>query len=222
MTQPVSDIIALWNTSESIQLSWTAPSDVTVESKYKVYVYTSSNTWTLVGSVLPQAKKQPGESQHVLTNANTSYAYPWASFIGLWKIVPYSVVFKIVHIDLNGDSDDGTTVLTLPKAIQKKVGTPHLSNNFKMDEYGQLMTNPQDSYEEISESVAMLLGTVRGQRTAVPNYGIDDLPLHQIDVRILQAAIEGWEPRARADINVTYDDNNNASVQVGINTGGIL
>jgi phage baseplate assembly protein W len=114
------------------------------------------------------------------------------------------------------------TVLSLPPKIQNNIGSSHFTNNFGLDEYGQFKVNPQDSYEEISDSVAMLLGTVLGQRTAVPNYGVQDLPLHQIDTRIIQAAIEGWEPRARANISVTYDDNNNASVQVGIKTGGIL
>jgi len=62
----------------------------------------------------------------------------------------------------------------------------------------------------------MLLGTIIGQRPQVSQYGIEDLPLTQVNSLAVQGSINKWEPRANASVTVKYDNNNNATLNVKI------
>lgn len=61
---------------------------------------------------------------------------------------------------------------------------------------GALRTFEQDSTAEIAQSVRSLLSTVRGERGALPSYGlIDQLGVVEIDAGDIAQTIADWEPR---------------------------
>ena len=86
--------------------------------------------------------------------------------------------------------------------------------------FGNVIVNEQDSNDEVTASVEMLLGSVIGQRSAVPGYGLDDMPLNQINVANIQKAISKWETRAKTTVSLQYDNYNNATLNVKIQNNG--
>lgn len=64
---------------------------------------------------------------------------------------------------------------------------------------GALMTLAQDSAADVAQSVALLLSTPRGQRSAIPDYGLVD-PIGELDVDEAEIAhaISEWDDRVSA------------------------
>jgi len=66
---------------------------------------------------------------------------------------------------------------------------------------GSFATLPQGSADEIAQSVAILLRTLRDSRLEVPGYGVPDMVgLTTLDLAAIRAAIARWEPRALATV----------------------
>lgn len=71
---------------------------------------------------------------------------------------------------------------------------------------GSLETLEQDTQDEVSQCVEVLLSTVEGQRLELPGYGIPDptfspvISVHEMDARIAE-----WEPRAIALLDADVD-----------------
>lgn len=70
-------------------------------------------------------------------------------------------------------------------------------------------TVAQDSEEEIVQSVAVIVGTVSGERPMVPEFGLRDdpafgLPHRQPSVEDIEIAVARWDERA--DISVEIDE----------------
>lgn len=223
MAEPITNLNAVWNTDVGVTVTWTAAADVTSASKYLVYVLDPNYAipdWALWKTIYPTPVKIPGQTSYTLSAPGTTYIFPWSDLISFGRnnVPPLSVSFKIVHIDASKALSDSTSITTYPPSIRNIIGAPHLQNYFNFDSFGQALINSQDSYEEISDSVSMLLGTSFGQRVAVPAYGIEEMPLTTINTSLIEVSIKQWESRAIPLVTVTYDEQNNASLNVVIKT----
>lgn len=223
MAEPITDLNLVWSPLVGITMSWTAATDATVDSVYKIYVYDNTlpiPDWRSWQDGIAYPYKAIGSITVDLLPPATTYMFPWSEMLMLTSNnkPPAGVSFKVVHIDGAGFSSDSVSGTVFSPSIIKFAGPPHFKNNFGLDSFGQINVNPQDSYDEISDSVAMLLGTVLGQRTMVPSYGVEDLPFNFINTQVIENTIRQWEPRANASVSVVYDDDNNASLNVSIQT----
>lgn len=75
----------------------------------------------------------------------------------------------------------------------------HLAVPFQM-EGDHAATVEEGSIEEITQNVAVIVGTLRGQRLVVPEFGVGDptfeLGAASSDPADLETAAARWEPRA--------------------------
>ena len=223
MAEPITNFKAVWGSNHGITLSWTAATDVTTASKYLVYVFDPNfliPDWALWKTIYPTPTKVAGNTAYTLAPPGTSYLFPWSDLISFGRnnLTPPSVSFKVVHIDANKNLSDSVGITNYPSSIRSIVGAPHLQNDFNFDSFGQALVNAQDTYEEVADSVSMLLGTSFGQRVAVPAYGIEEMPLTEINASLIEIAIKKWEPRAIPIVTVNYDEQNIASLNVVIKT----
>lgn len=73
---------------------------------------------------------------------------------------------------------------------------PHLKVPFQIAGRAAL-TVAEDSIEEVIQNVSVIVSTRRGERLAVPDFGISDPVFEdEVDIAEMQAAIEQWEERA--------------------------
>lgn len=81
---------------------------------------------------------------------------------------------------------------------------PHLSAAMSLQGDGTFNWWQQGTIDEVAQSVEMIVGTTKGQRTVVPGFGIDQLPFSApANIAAIQAAINLWEPRANATVGVS-------------------
>ena len=212
MAEPITGLTATWLKNQGIQLNWTAATDVTTRSVYEVYILTNADqyipTWSLSTVLKANIVRSYEQTDYSLSNPINAYLFPFPSGMET------SYTFRITHVDYLGDESTAATISVFQDPVMSKNGPIHLSNITNVDPYGQFMVNLQDSYEEIAESVSMILGSTVGERSVVPTFGVDDLPLTEISVYDIQSAIRKWEPRAQAEVSLVYDNNNNASISV--------
>lgn len=83
---------------------------------------------------------------------------------------------------------------------------PHLAIPVSLAADGSLATVDQDSPEEITMSVGMLLGTLPGTRLLIPSYGLPDPTFHPPTAGQVQALAARWEPRAHLTVTASNDD----------------
>ena len=232
MTQPISNLTATWTPGIGIQLDWTAATDATNGSQYEIYVLqnvlTYTPSWNLVGISMPLVSPSgsPLSSQTTALGVfppATSYIYPMSSMTTLFAtggVAPNSIAFSVVHrVESTGSASIAVSVSAYKSAASIDYGVPHFNNNITLDSFGQFNTSAQDSYAEIANSVGMFLGTIKGQRSVVPDYGIDDLPMNQLDVAQIQNDLNQAEDRADALVSVSYDGSNNATLNVRVQAG---
>ncbi len=93
---------------------------------------------------------------------------------------------------------------------------PHLAIPLLIGPGGSFNTLAQDSLAEVAQSVQVLLGTIQGERSMIPTYGIADPPFTEPDPDSLVGAIALWEPRADPTITVTYDGAGEAHIAVQV------
>lgn len=76
-------------------------------------------------------------------------------------------------------------------------GVPHFALPFRIEASGAAAVIEQDSLDEISQCVRVLVSTRLGERIEVPAYGVRDL-VFATDPSTAQmvGAITRWEPRA--------------------------
>jgi phage baseplate assembly protein W len=215
MADAITNLTTTWVEGTGVQLNWTAADDVTNNSLYEIYVLQNANqmipTWSLVTTLNPNVVRASGQSNYSLTPPLTSYFYNFTS-----PIAPISAAFSIYHVDYTGAESDPLNVSVFAPAINPVFGPPHFANNITLDPFGQIAVNPQDSYEEISASVSMVVGALIGERTMLPDFGIQDPMFTNVDSTEIENAINQWEPRANARVSVEYNDQNVASVSVAI------
>jgi len=226
MANPIQNLIAVWVDNVGIQLSWTAPSDVTTSSLYQISILSgqagaslstySYNLYSSVGSMSVISKTGSG---YVLQVPATSAFIAWADMLNMGSggMTPGALTVKVTHVDASDTSSTGVFATVYPPSPVETIVIPHMQNQFDIDPvYGQMLVNSQNSFEEISSSVQVLLGTTIGQRSLVPLFGVNDPEFTRIDSKSIQDSINTWEPRAQATVSVNYDNLNNASVRVNI------
>jgi|ERR1035441_8249941 phage baseplate assembly protein W len=99
--------------------------------------------------------------------------------------------------------------LTIP------VPLPHLSAVLTLQGDGTFNFWQQGTIDEVSQSVEMICGTVQGQRTVVPGFGIiQQAFLTTTSANEILGAINLWEPRANVSVNASINDQGIESVQV--------
>lgn len=225
MTEPVTDLTAMWVPNVGVQLNWTAATDVTTGSHYEIYVYklnpSVSNPgrmgYVYFSSVKPAIGKSVTSSKYSLSLPATSAVFTWADLVALGSggNPPASVAFQIQHVDSSNSESDFASVSAYPPQAIEYSSIPHFTNNLNIDPvYGQILVNDQNTYSEVAASVEVVVGTIPGQRTLAPYFGIDDIPLSQVNVNEMAKNINGWEPRANCSVSVVYDKYNNATLNV--------
>jgi hypothetical protein len=223
MAEPITNLSLVWNPLIGISMEWTAAEDVTSSSVYNIYVY--DNTlytpgWRLWRAAAGYPERITGTAYLELAPPATYYIFPWAEMLNLSgkNLPPAAVSLYVEHVDASGAVSDMVSKTVYPPRISNPSGAPHLRNDFNINSFGEFLVNPQDSYEEISDCVSMLLGTSLGQRSMCPLFGIEELPLTMISTNDIEVSIHHWEPRANPVVNVIYDDNNNAQLNISIQT----
>jgi len=210
MADAITELTATWvastgssaaQTTAGVQLNWTAAADVTTGSVYDIYVLQNTNqtipSWVLANSLSANIVQNVGQSGYSLSNPATSYfyqfpnptnfnigTYEWVNNNGVLAQVgpnPTSLSFSIVHVDDTASDSDPLNISVFAPAINPVDGPPHFPNTFSLDAFGQFTVNPQDSYEEISSSVAMVVGALVGERSMLPDFGIEDPTFTEID-----------------------------------------
>lgn len=217
MAEPITNLTALWVVGDSIKLSWDAASDATDGSVYELYVL-KNQTYVETTYLKPVPYKVSGSNTYALNPPNTQFNYPWANVLALGTggNAPGFVTFGITHVAADASESTMTTMTAYPAATGTPNVVPHLPNTLSFDPYGQMVTNDQDSHNEVAACVQMIIATSPGQRTAVPLFGLDNLDLAHsvVDPGAVEQSILEWEPRANVVVSVGYNNNNQAAVNV--------
>lgn len=89
------------------------------------------------------------------------------------------------------------------------MSVPHLRIPFRIGVGGQAETVEQDSIEEVTQCVKVLVATNVGSRVELPEYGIADPVFTDVSqsqrTEAIAAQLKKWEPRARADVTGSVD-----------------
>src|SRR5689334_8573327 len=84
---------------------------------------------------------------------------------------------------------------------------PHFAYPFRLSARGADVLE-QDSMDEISQCVQMLVSTNLGTRIELPDYGIPDQTFvadDQVNTAVIRAQCSTWEPRAEVALASTPD-----------------
>lgn len=83
-------------------------------------------------------------------------------------------------------------------AVLMSTFIPHFDLPFRLDGLGHAKVVDQDTIEDVTNCVAAILHTFKGQRDEVPSFGIDDptFELQPLDLGAIVDAVIQQEPRA--------------------------
>lgn len=107
-----------------------------------------------------------------------------------------------------------TSPLLPATASPVTLATPHLAVPFRLDTTGSAVVLAQDTLDEITQCVQILLSTPLGSREITPSYGIPDPAFRGADPNTITSAVAEWEPRAA--VTVTPDPLQPGSVTVTV------
>jgi phage baseplate assembly protein W len=103
------------------------------------------------------------------------------------------------------------------------VDVPHFAFPLRLGRGGSFAVVEQDSVDDITQSVQVLLSTPVGSRIELPEYGVEALEFTTVvDRASIVQAINDWEPRA----DVTVDDQLDSTdkllrhIRVTVTSGG--
>jgi phage baseplate assembly protein W len=96
----------------------------------------------------------------------------------------------------------------------------HLAWPLRLAPDGSLATLEQDSPEEISQSVELVLLTTPGERVDAPDFGLEDPAFRDVSAGEIVAAITRWEPRADAAVVVSDVQTGRRTVRVDAQAAG--
>lgn len=95
---------------------------------------------------------------------------------------------------------------------------PHLSASMVLANDGTFQFWQQNTIDEVAQCVEVLCGTTQGDRTVVPGFGLPILPFNTTPtsqiVKIVQQAVNQWEPRANVGVTVVLDSVGNETITV--------
>jgi hypothetical protein len=102
------------------------------------------------------------------------------------------------------------------------VSLPHLQAPPILQGDGTFSFWQQDTIAEVAQSVEMVCGTIAGQRTVVPAFG---LPIEAFvspnpNLAQMQQDIKQWEPRATTELSVINNPPGVAQVSVAVALAG--
>lgn len=98
---------------------------------------------------------------------------------------------------------------------------PHLAIPFRLaDGNGPAATVEQNSIDDITQCVEVLLATELGSRVELPGYGAADQTFtQQFDTSLILQAVTAWEPRATVTVSATPGRNPQVTVNVSVAAG---
>lgn len=88
----------------------------------------------------------------------------------------------------------------LPTNASVTLPVPHLALPFRLANDGTAAVVAQDSLDEITQCVQVLLATPLGSREITPGYGIPDPTFQGADPAVITNAVAVWEPRAAVTV----------------------
>jgi phage baseplate assembly protein W len=90
-----------------------------------------------------------------------------------------------------------------------------LSHPLRLGPTGSLVTVEQSSDSAVAEALAVLLLTKRGERTLVPQFGINDPTFDVLDTEALNLALATFGPPVTVEgVDVQVDAAGNANMDV--------
>ena len=93
---------------------------------------------------------------------------------------------------------------------------PHLSAAVSLNGDGTFAFVNQDTIEEVEQSVEVICGSVPGERTVVPTFGLPSQVFTNPNPGAIQATILQWENRATTQVTVQYSQQGEASINVAV------
>jgi phage baseplate assembly protein W len=108
----------------------------------------------------------------------------------------------------------GVSPLLPTGAAPLTLAVPHLAIPFRFDVSGSAVVLAQDSLDEITQCVQILLSTPLGSREVTSDYGIPDPTFVGADPAAITVAVATWEPRAA--VTVTPNPTQPGSVTVTV------
>lgn len=219
MALPITNLTANWSSGTGIQLNWDAAGNVTTGSSYQVYYLNTSNQFIAVGNLYAISVKQTGSTGYVLAPPSTQFLFSWQTMLTInsSNSAPNTVTMQVTHTDGNGKVSSPVSVLVVQTNSYTYNGVPHFDNNFVLNTVrNSFSTTSQGSNDEIANCVAVVLGTRPNQRSLVPYFGIDDLPIKEINTPDVTQIINSWEPRAVINVSTYYDEFNKAQINVKV------
>lgn len=113
----------------------------------------------------------------------------------------------------------------MPEYRQFEVNDPHWSVPFRFGGLnGAAFVNEQDSDEDITDCMKVIIAYPIGVREDLPHFGVPDLLFRQTNISIashLWASIVLWEPRADPDVQAHIDQNNELTQIITVQSRGL-
>lgn len=102
------------------------------------------------------------------------------------------------------------------------VSTPQLAVPFDMGLDGLVATVEQDSPQDRLQNAVAVLRYERGQRTALPDFGLPDQALRENGASFneIVAAVRTWEPDVTVELISQAFDQETQTMEVGMSTPG--
>ena len=117
---------------------------------------------------------------------------------------------------LQYDSDNQYDPYTPAITSIPPVVLAHLGSNVSLAADGTFGFWVQDTIDEVAQSVSVIAGTERGDRTVVPTFGVPPQPFANPDKNQILTAISVWEPRAQASVSIVPNDYGQSVVTIAV------
>lgn len=85
----------------------------------------------------------------------------------------------------------------------------------RLNSLGALVTNEQDSDDDVADGLALATAYTQGEKRRAPNYGRPPIEFTQADPNMLAAALASSEPRARTRGTLLEQTIATATEQIG-------
>lgn len=90
----------------------------------------------------------------------------------------------------------------------------HLALPLRPDETGGFVTHDQDSVDDITQCVQVVMSTPIGSRMELPQFGIPQLEFSTLPLPAMLTALYIWEPRASILVREALSRNDSMVVEI--------
>lgn len=118
--------------------------------------------------------------------------------------------------DVVFDTDEAYNPVGVPTSAVAFPSITHLSVPLVLQGDGTFRTVLQNTIDEVAQNVEVICGSVQGERSVVPTFGLEMTNFLTPNPTDIQAAVTEWEPRASVQVTVTASDSGVANVNVGV------